>query len=191
MNLPNILTLTRLLLTPFIAVLIFINIPYNYYIALFLYALGCVTDLLDGYIARKYNQVSNLGIYMDPMADKIFGYTMVMILLYLNVFPLWITLLIFIRDMAVDAFLSFAIAKKTFIKATYPGKYKSVFLNLAIITGILALSVLNGNWLFGLTYPDLYNTTCFILILSFLVGFIGANSLIQNSYKQLIEDFKN
>src|SRR4030042_6722163 len=147
MNLPNILTLSRFFLTPFIAVLIFINIPYNYYIALSLYALGSITDLLDGYIARKYNKVSNLGIYLDPMADKVFGYQMVMILLYLNVFPLWITILIFVRDMAVDAFLSYAIAKKTYIKATYPGKYKSLFLNFAIITGILALSVLNGGWL--------------------------------------------
>jgi len=191
MTISNQLTLSRFLITPVIALLIFIDVPYNYYIAIGLYIAGCITDLLDGYFARKLNQVSNLGIYFDPMADKIFGYTMVMILLYLNVFPLWVTILIFIRDLAVDAFLSYALMHKIFIKATYPGKYKSVFLNLAVITGILALSVKSGEWFFGLNYANLFNATYFLLIISFLVGFIGSTSLMQNTYKQITSNFKN
>jgi len=191
MTISNQLTLSRFLITPFIALFIFIDVPYHYYIAIGLYIAGCITDLLDGYFARKLNQVSNLGIYLDPMADKIFGYTMVMVLLYLNVFPLWVTIFIFIRDLAVDTFLSYALMHKIFIKATYPGKYKSLFLNLAVITGILAVSVKNGNWFFGLDYANLFNTTYFLLIICFLVGFIGSTSLMQNTYKQITSDFKN
>ncbi|MBN1494259.1 CDP-alcohol phosphatidyltransferase family protein [Candidatus Peregrinibacteria bacterium] len=191
MNIPNSLTLSRLFLTPVVALLLFINIPFNYYIAAVLYLIGCITDLLDGYFARKYKQETNLGIYIDPMVDKIFAYTLVMILLYLNIFPLWVIILIFVRDMGVDAFLNYAIAKKIYIKATYPGKYKSVFLNLAVIIGILALSASNGNQVFGLTFSDLYNAAYFVLIISFLVGFIGSNTIMQNSYRQIITDFKN
>lgn len=189
MNTPNLLTLSRFFLTPFIVLFLFIDIPFNYLIAVILFVIGCITDLLDGYMARKYNLGSKLGIFLDPMADKVFSYTIVLILLYYNVFPLWITLLIFIRDMAVDAFLNFSLTYKVFIKATYPGKYKSVFLSLAIIIGIIALSLKNGEWFFGLNYADLYNAGYFTLILSFLAGFIGANSLMQDYHKKVTSEY--
>ena len=189
MNIPNLLTLSRIFITPVIVLFLFVSVPYNYFIAAFLFIIGCLTDLLDGYIARKYNQGTKLGIFLDPMADKLFSYTIVLILLYFNVFPLWVTVCIFVRDMAVDAFLNFSLTYKTFVKAVYPGKYKTFFLNLAIIIGIFALSVKNGGWFFGLSYPDLYNGAYFTLIVSFLMGFIGATSLMQEYHKKVINEY--
>jgi CDP-diacylglycerol--glycerol-3-phosphate 3-phosphatidyltransferase len=189
MNIPNLLTLSRIFLTPLIVLFLFLNIPYNYFIAAFLFLIGCFTDLLDGYIARKFNQGSKLGIFLDPMADKVFSYSIVLILLYFNVFPLWVTILIFVRDMAVDAFLNFSLAYKVFIKASYPGKYKSFFLNLAIIIGIFALSLKNGEWFFGFNYPNLYNVAYFILIISFLLGFLGVNTLMQEYHKKVSKEY--
>jgi len=189
MNIPNQLTLSRIFITPIIVLFLFVSVPFNYFIAAFLFLLGCLTDLLDGYIARKYNQGSKLGVFLDPMADKVFTYTFVLILLYFNVFPLWVTVLIFVRDLAVDAFINFSLTFNTFVKATYPGKYKSFFLSLAVLVGIFALSVKNGGSILGFNYADLYNCAYFILIISFLVGFIGVNSLMQQHYKKVIKEY--
>ncbi|MCQ2749627.1 MAG: CDP-alcohol phosphatidyltransferase family protein [Clostridia bacterium] len=73
MNLPNKLTLFRIILIPFVMYFIMagVNVSLNMYIGLALFIIACITDFLDGYIARKYNLVTNLGKFLDPVADKL------------------------------------------------------------------------------------------------------------------------
>ncbi|MBO5067115.1 MAG: CDP-alcohol phosphatidyltransferase family protein, partial [Clostridia bacterium] len=72
MNLPNKLTIIRIILIPiFVAVFYIPQIPYNYVISAFIFALAAFTDFLDGHIARKYNLVTDLGKFLDPIADKV------------------------------------------------------------------------------------------------------------------------
>lgn len=71
MNLPNKLTLTRVILVPFFLLFMYLDIPYNYTIALVIFAAASITDALDGSIARKNNLVTNFGKFLDPLADKV------------------------------------------------------------------------------------------------------------------------
>ena len=80
-NLANILTLTRLALLPFIIVLFFLPFEWAAWLCLGLYVVGAVTDFLDGWVARTFNQISEFGKFMDPIADKIFVSTILLLLI--------------------------------------------------------------------------------------------------------------
>lgn len=138
-NVPNILTMIRLALTPAVVVLFLVNIPngIGVFIALSLYILACVTDFLDGYIARKYNQITDFGKFMDQIADKAIT-TSAMILVLLatkNVTTTWlaitIVLIVVLRDTIISGVRMVCANKKIVISADIFGKVKSFFLDVA------------------------------------------------------------
>lgn len=138
-NIPNILTMIRMGLTPAVVVLFLVNIPngIGVFIALGLYILACVTDFLDGYIARKYNQITDFGKFMDQIADKAIT-TSAMILVLLatrNVTVTWlavtIVLIVVLRDTVISGIRMVAANKNIVIAADIFGKVKSFFLDVA------------------------------------------------------------
>lgn len=144
MNLPNILTLMRVVLTFATAVLLFIDIQYFATGALIVYFVAGITDWFDGYIARKCNIVTNFGKFMDALSDKIMVVTMFMTLFALNLYQNWtaIALICAIISMAREFYISgvrmLASKKGVVIAAETLGKYKAAFQMYSIGATIFA-----------------------------------------------------
>jgi CDP-diacylglycerol--glycerol-3-phosphate 3-phosphatidyltransferase len=190
MTLPNKLSFLRLFLTPFAVIFLFLNIPYNYHIAIIIFAVAAFSDILDGYIARKYKKVTSFGKFFDPLVDKILNQSMLITLLSLNIFPLWIVLLVFVRDIAVDAFSSLAVSHKKFVSAVMPGKIKSFLITLAIIIGEMALAAKAGYNIFQMDFESLRNAAYILLIFSLLLGFMGSTQLLKEVISEIKGKFK-
>lgn len=133
MNLPNKLTIIRVALIPvFVAILLIPAIPYNDHIAMTVFIIASLTDMLDGKIARKYNLVTNFGKLMDPLADKLLVCSALVCLVQLGRIPTWMVLIIIAREFAISGTRSVAADKGVVIAASYWGKFKTVFQIIAV-----------------------------------------------------------
>ena len=146
MNLPNKLTLFRVILIPFFIVFLLVPItPYDKWIALAIFIIASLTDLLDGKIARKYNLVTNFGKFMDPLADKLLVCSALICLIELNRIPSWMVILIIAREFVISGFRLIASDNGVVIAASYFGKFKTTFQMVAVclmIADIAALKLL-------------------------------------------------
>jgi CDP-diacylglycerol--glycerol-3-phosphate 3-phosphatidyltransferase len=151
MNLPNKLTLFRvILIIPFVVLLlggheIEAISAYADYIALVIFIVASLTDLLDGKIARKYNLVTNFGKFMDPLADKLLVCSALICLIELGRIPAWIVIIIISREFIISGFRLIAADNRVVIAASYWGKFKTTFQMIMVclmIANISALSVL-------------------------------------------------
>ncbi len=126
MNLPNKLTVIRMILAPVYLLLMTIEFPYHYLIALVVFAGAAITDSLDGKIARKNNQVTVFGKLLDPVADKML--TTAALLAFMNEgwCSIWIVMIILTREFAVTSVRLIASAQGVVIPANYWGKAKTV-----------------------------------------------------------------
>lgn len=139
MNLPNKLTLFRVVLVPFfVAVLLLPGLPHQYLLAAVLFGVASYTDHLDGMLARKNNQVTDFGKFMDPLADKILVIAALVCFVELHLAPVWMVLLIIAREFMVTSIRLVAADKGTVIAANNWGKAKTVSQMLAIL-GVLLL----------------------------------------------------
>jgi CDP-diacylglycerol--glycerol-3-phosphate 3-phosphatidyltransferase len=141
MNLPNALTVFRILALPFCAWALFQeggDDPTWQVIAWLMFFVVGMTDILDGRIARKRNQISNFGIILDPIADKAFIATALIGLSVLGKISWWITAIILIREVGVTV-LRFAVIKREVISANRGGKIKSLLQNFSVGFYILPL----------------------------------------------------
>jgi CDP-diacylglycerol--glycerol-3-phosphate 3-phosphatidyltransferase len=141
MNLPNALTIFRILALPFCAWALFQKDgqdPTWQIIAWTMFFVVGMTDVLDGRIARRRNQISNFGIILDPIADKAFIATALIGLSILGKMPWWVTLLILVREIGVTI-LRFAVIKREVISANRGGKLKSLLQNFSVGFYILPL----------------------------------------------------
>ncbi len=128
MNLPNKLTVLRMFMIPFFVVaLLMPTIPYHNYIALAIFIVASLTDLLDGMIARKYDLVTNFGKFMDPLADKLLVCSALICLIELDRIASWMVILIIAREFIISGFRLVASDKGVVIAASYWGKFKTVF----------------------------------------------------------------
>ena len=139
MNLPNKLTLFRVVLIPFFV--FFLLAPffegYGNYIAVAIFILASLTDLLDGKIARKYNLVTNFGKFMDPLADKLLVCSAMICLISTGQLPAWIVIIIISREFIISGFRLIASDNGVVIAASYWGKFKTTFQMLMVIVLIL------------------------------------------------------
>ena len=159
MNLPNKLTVFRvILIVPFVLLMlggyaqwdwftaIFGGIlEYTDYIALAIFIIASLTDLLDGKIARKYNLVTNFGKFMDPLADKLLVCAALICLIDLQRIPAWIVIIIISREFIISGFRLVAADNRIVIAASYWGKFKTTFQMVMVclmIANIDALTVL-------------------------------------------------
>ncbi len=135
-NIPNILSLLRIAVSP---VLIFLLLSPGKFLSIFsaaLFWLASLTDLLDGYIARKYNASSSLGKFLDPLADKLLVSTSLIMLVSLGRAPAWMVALIIGREIAVTGLRTMAISDGIVIESSKMGKYKTLS-QVSAITGLL------------------------------------------------------
>ena len=159
MNLPNKLTVFRMILiVPFVILLLgghagwgwfdaaFGGIEaYTDYIALVIFVIASLTDMLDGKIARKYNLVTNFGKFMDPLADKLLVCSAMICLIDMDRIPAWIVIVIISREFIISGFRLVASDNHVVIAASYWGKFKTTFqmiMVILMITNIQALNIL-------------------------------------------------
>ena len=148
-NLPNFLSLARLLATIPLVVLILVDQPAAYLGATVLFAAGSITDTIDGRLARHYRLVTNLGVFLDLTADKVFVSAALIALVQVGVVPAWIAIVIVTREFIVSGLRSLSAAQGTVIPAGPLGKQKTL-LTLTAIGGILLARGLHGATAFPL-----------------------------------------
>ena len=141
MNLPNKLTIMRVILIPFFV--FFLLSPYfpayGNYIAVAIFIVASLTDMLDGKIARKYNLVTNFGKFMDPLADKLLVCSAMICLIELDRLAAWIVIVIIAREFIISGFRLVASDNGVVIAASYWGKFKTTFQMLMVI--VLSLDI--------------------------------------------------
>ncbi len=148
MNLPNKLTIFRIILVPIMVIIPMLNIqgsfmqiPYTYYIINLIFIIASITDKLDGYIARKKNQITNFGKFADPLADKILVLSAMLLLVEFNKLPAWIPIIILAREFIVSGYRLIAIEQGgKVIAASVYGKIKTVTQIIAIIIAFLDIN---------------------------------------------------
>ena len=141
MNLPNKLTIARVIMIPLFLICLYLNIGCGKYIAVGIFILASLTDLLDGKIARKYNLVTNFGKFMDPLADKLLVCSALIALVDLNRIAAWIVIIIIAREFIISGFRLVASDNGVVIAASYWGKFKTAFQMITIIMLVLNLNV--------------------------------------------------
>lgn len=146
MNLPNKLTVMRMILIPFFV--FFMLAPYfegyGNYIAVAIFIIASLTDMLDGKIARKYNLVTDFGKFMDPLADKLLVCSALICLIQLGQLPAWMVIIIVSREFIISGFRLVAAEQGIVIAASYWGKFKTTFQMIAVVLMILNFEALSA-----------------------------------------------
>ena len=143
MNLPNKLTLLRMVLAVFFVVFLLLSDTYEYlkWIALAIFIVASLTDMLDGKIARKYNLVTNFGKFMDPLADKLLVCSALIGLTDLGMVPAWMTIVIIAREFIISGFRLVAAEQGIVIAAGYWGKLKTVCQMIMICVMLVVVNI--------------------------------------------------
>ena len=140
MNLANKLTLARVVMIPvFLVVLFCMAEPVSRYLAVVIFIVASVTDFLDGYIARKYNMVSNFGKFMDPLADKLLVMAALVSMVALEDLAAWVVIVILAREFTITGFRTLAMEANIVMAASWWGKVKTTVQMIMIPVVLLNL----------------------------------------------------
>ena len=132
-HVPNILTLFRFILIPFI----FISITNEQYLTAFIIlTISGITDILDGFIARKFNFITNFGKLIDPLSDKATQICVLLALVLNNIVPLWILFIVFLKELIMIAGASFLYGKELVVSSKWYGKLSTVLFYIAIVSSL-------------------------------------------------------
>lgn len=182
MNLPNKLTVFRVILIPFFVCFMLADIfgGIDKYIAVGIFIVASLTDLLDGKIARKYNLVTNFGKFMDPLADKLLVCSAMICLVDLKLIPVWVVLIIIAREFIISGFRLVASDNGIVIAASYWGKFKTTFQMLMVIVIIFNINLQLG-WLNILGTILIY--VALVLTVVSLIDYIAKNKDVLKDQK--------
>ena len=137
MNTANKLTLCRVVMIPIFIVLLYLEFAGHLWVALAVFILASVTDFVDGYVARHYDQVTDFGKFMDPLADKLLVCSAMICMIELNRLPAWFVIIIIAREFIISGFRLIAAENGIVIAANYWGKFKTASQMIMIILLIL------------------------------------------------------
>lgn len=138
MNLPNKLTILRVILVPVFVVFLMMDITgHDKWIALSIFIIASLTDMLDGKIARKYNLITNFGKFMDPLADKLLVCSAFICFIELDKLPTWMVLIVIAREFIISGFRLVAADNGVVIAASMWGKYKTA-VSMVMICFVIA-----------------------------------------------------
>ena len=176
MNLPNKLTILRVLMIQIFVVFMCVDIfgEADKYVAVAVFAIASITDLLDGQIARRYNLVTNFGKFMDPLADKLLVCA-ALICLIGDKLQAWIVIIIISRELAISGFRTIAADNGVVIAAGIWGKYKTTFQMIMIILLILDWDY---SWFVVLEYIFVYASLALTIIS--LIDYLWQNRAVLN-----------
>lgn len=174
MNLPNKLTLLRVVLIPVFVVLLLLEGGQNYTLriaALIVFCIASFTDFLDGQIARRNNLVTNFGKFMDPLADKLLVCSALICMIELGQLPSWYVITVIAREFIISGFRLVAADSGIVIAASWWGKFKTTFQMLTVILLILNIPALH-------TVTLIIAGIAFVLTLVSLLDYIAKNSRV-------------
>jgi len=180
MNLPNKLTLLRILLIPVFVIIMMLDFTNHYLMACLIFIIASITDALDGHIARKNNLVTDFGKFMDPLADKLLVISALICMIESNLVAGWMVIIIVARELTVSILRAIAAADGKVISASGGGKIKTISQMLAIIILLLGANIDNSMLL--------QVGTIFMLIATMLTLYSGADYLYKN--KELLMNSK-
>lgn len=158
MNTANKLTIARVVMIPLFLVVLYLNIPGGSYVALAIFVLASFTDFLDGYIARHYNQVTNFGKFMDPLADKMLVMSAMCWFVEHGQMLGWVLAVVLMREFAVSGMRLVAVEQGRVIAAAWSGKVKTASTMVAICVMLLTAEP----WM---PAPEVVNLVCQLVIL--------------------------
>lgn len=178
MNLPNKLTILRTIMIPFFLVFLYTDFwgRGNAYVAVAIFILASLTDLLDGKIARKYNLVTNFGKFMDPLADKLLVCSALIALVDIGKIAAWIVIVIIAREFIISGFRLVASDNGVVIAASNWGKFKTTFQMIMIIALIIDLPI---------PYMNVINNI--LVYVALLLTVISLIDYIAKNYKVFLE----
>jgi len=166
MNTANKLTLLRVIMIPAFLLVLYLNIPFADYVALAIFIVASVTDWLDGYIARHYDQTTNFGKFMDPLADKCLVTAAMVWFVEIGQMPGWALLVVIIREFGVSGLRMLASANGRVIAAGWSGKVKTASTMVCIILMFLPI-------------PAVLNTIC-VWIIALTTLYSGVEYFVKN-----------
>jgi CDP-diacylglycerol--glycerol-3-phosphate 3-phosphatidyltransferase len=196
MNLPNKLSILRMILVPVFTAVFFITaIPYNYVISAVIFAVAAITDFLDGYIARKYNLVTNFGKFIDPIADKALVSTSIIVLIthplvvgdpfkfgfsLSVIFTVGVAIII-VRELMISGFRMLAAKNQIVLAADKLGKAKTFVTDFAILFMLIALD------LTGVAFTIVMAVGYVLFVVGVILTIVsGMNYILKN--KQVLSD---
>lgn len=175
MNVPNMLTILRVIMIPFFVIFMLFDITsYDKYIALIIFIVASFTDLLDGYLARKNNLVTNFGKFMDPLADKLLVCSAMICLINTGKLASWVVIVIISREFIISGFRLVASDNGIVIAASWWGKIKTVSQMIMII---LLIADLGG--IFAITETIFVFLATILTVIS-LIDYIVKNKQVLN-----------
>ncbi len=182
MNLPNKLTVARLIMTPLFLAALLIGFPHHYLVALLLFGLASLTDFIDGQMARKQNLVTDFGKFLDPLADKMLTTAAFLGFIQLGVGYgiTWITFIVLIREFLITSLRLVSAGKGNVIAANIWGKAKTVSQMFAIIVGIGGQYILSFDSLGNLKSVVNVSTNIMLWLSAVLTIISGLIYVIQN-----------
>ena len=177
MNLPNKLTLLRVVLIPVFVVLLLLEGGQNYALriaALIVFCIASFTDFLDGQIARRNNLVTNFGKFMDPLADKLLVCSALICMIELGQLPSWYVITVIAREFIISGFRLVAADNGIVIAASWWGKFKTTFQMLTVILLILNI-------------PALHTVTMIVAGIAFVLTLVSLLDYIMKNLKVITE----
>lgn len=191
-HIPNILTIIRFIFIPIILRAIFDG---NYILGIIFFTVSGLTDVLDGFIARKFNLVSNFGKLMDPLADKLTQISVLAALVSVKIIPVWILTIVVLKELIMVVGASFLYGKDVVVYSKWYGKLATVLFYLAIVVTLFIKQLaLTGIW----EYLDL-GIYCFALVCTvfslvmyvkclYQGGFIDKSDLSKETKNVVVKD---
>lgn len=191
-HVPNILSVCRILLIPVIVASVALD---NYIFALIIFTISSLTDIVDGYIARNYDAVTNVGKLLDPLADKLTQISMIASLVWAEVISGWILIVLLIKELIMISGAAFLYGKSVVVYSRWYGKLATVLLYLSVVVSLLCRQFNVTSGIFINISNSLYIITLSVTVFALLMyvkalynkGFIDKSDL----NKEIIVDKKN
>jgi CDP-diacylglycerol--glycerol-3-phosphate 3-phosphatidyltransferase len=177
-NLPNVLTFVRILLIPVFVMLLIDPTPDRALSAAIVFVVAAVTDLLDGYVARKTGQITKLGRLLDPIADKLLVLSALILLVQVDRVSALVAILIIAREVAVTGLRAIAASEGLIMSAEVTGKYKMALQVIAIVLLVLEGTVVE-------TIGNLHLAGIVTLYLSLILGYVSGAQYVRSFWRQV------
>lgn len=177
MNTANKITMIRVFLVPIFMVLFWIDNAACHYAALAVFVIASITDAIDGHIARKYNQTTTFGKFVDPLADKVLTTAAFLILMHYDRMSMWAVMIVLVREFMVSGVRLVAAGEGNVVAASMWGKLKTVSQMIAIIAAML---LLNTEKLLGVPSSLLSDILIWISVVFTVIS--GVDYLMKNRH---------
>lgn len=182
-SLPNLITYARILAVPAVLAMMQFDSPRNAFLAAMVFAVASATDALDGYLARRFNLISLIGKFLDPLADKLLIMGTLVMLLYLGRVNPWVVFVLLARDIIISGLRTIALSEGMVIAARDLGKYKTAFQ----MVGIWSLLIHYPHAVLTDEPVDFHRVGTYFLYISVVFSLLSAADYFRGFFRTVLE----